>query len=64
MVCYIDKYGNLITNITKQIFKKLEKTNHSKFFLQNQNIVLKKFIINIMTLLREKELPYLEVVVF
>ena len=64
MVCYIDKYGNLITNITKQIFKEIGKQNHSKFFLQNQNIVLKKFITNIMTLLREKELPYLEVVVF
>ena len=33
MVCYIDKYGNLMTNVTKQIFKDVGKSRSFKIFL-------------------------------
>ena len=33
MVCYIDKYGNLMTNITKQLFKEVGKNRSFRIYL-------------------------------
>ena len=33
MVCYIDKYGNLMTNITKQLFKEVGKNRTFRIYL-------------------------------
>ena len=42
MVCYIDKYGNLITNITKQIFKEIGKNKPFKIFLTKSEYSIEK----------------------
>ena len=42
MVCYIDKYGNLMTNITKQIFKEVGKNRSFKIFLTKSDFTIKK----------------------
>ena len=42
MVCYIDKYGNLMTNITKQIFQEVGKNRAFKIFLTRSEYSIQK----------------------
>ena len=42
MVCYIDKYGNLMTNITKQIFKEVGKNRPFKIYLTKSEYNIQK----------------------
>ena len=42
MVCYIDKYGNLMTNVTKQIFKDIGKSRSFKIFLTRSEYSIQK----------------------
>jgi S-adenosylmethionine hydrolase len=42
MVCYIDKYGNLMTNVTRQIFKDVGKNRMFKIFLTRSEYSIQK----------------------
>ena len=42
MVCYIDKYGNLMTNITKQVFKEVGKNRSFKIYLTKSEYSIQK----------------------
>ena len=42
MVRYIDKYGNLVTNITKQIFNDVVKNKSFKIFLTKSEYIIQK----------------------
>ena len=42
MVCYIDKYGNLMTNVTKQMFKDIGKNRPFKIFLTRSEYSIQK----------------------
>lgn len=42
MVCYIDKYGNLITNISKNTFKEERKNRPFKIFLRKSEYTINK----------------------
>ena len=42
MVCYIDKYGNLMTNVTKQMFKDIGKNRQFKIFLTRSEYSIQK----------------------
>lgn len=42
MVCYIDKYGNLMTNITKQVFKEVGKNRPFKIYLTKSEYSIQK----------------------
>lgn len=42
MVCYIDKYGNLITNITKKIFNEVGKEKSFKIYLTRSEYSIEK----------------------
>ena len=42
MVCYIDKYGNLITNITKKIFYDVGKEKSFKIYLTRSEYSIEK----------------------
>ena len=46
MVCYIDKYGNLITNITKKIFNEVGKQKSFKIFLTRSEYSIEKIYNN------------------
>ena len=46
MVCYIDKYGNLITNISKQTFKEEIKNRPFKIFLRKSEYTINKIHTN------------------
>ena len=42
MVCYIDKYGNLMTNVTMQIFRDVGKNRSFKIFLTRSEYSIQK----------------------
>lgn len=42
MVCYIDKYGNLMTNVTMQIFRDVGKNRSFKLFLTRSEYSIQK----------------------
>ena len=42
MVCYIDKYGNLMTNVTMQIFRDVGKNRSFKIFLTRSEYNIQK----------------------
>ena len=42
MVCYIDKYGNIITNITKKIFNEVGKEKSFRIFLTRSEYSIEK----------------------
>ena len=42
MVCYIDKYGNLMTNVTMQIFRDVGKNRAFKIFLTRSEYSIQK----------------------
>ena len=46
MVCYIDKYGNLITNISKNTFKEERKNRPFKIFLRKSEYTINKIHTN------------------
>ena len=46
MVCYIDKYGNIITNITKKIFNEVGKEKSFRIFLTRSEYSIEKIYNN------------------